>query len=413
MSQPEVDEAELARVVAEVEGRLGVPQRTNGGRHRGTPSPAQVVGTPRRRLLATPASAITPSRPSWMWERWLPAGCLSLLIGRQGTGKTTWITWLVAELTTGRPWPGTTERRAGLRAGLLSLEEPPDRLVARLIAAGADLDQVVILCDVEDHDDEGRPFRRPWSLPGDCGVLEASIIEHDLALVAVDGIGYSIVGDSHNYAVVGSALASLATVSAGTGAAVLGLTHPPKGNADPVTAGIGSTAWTAIPRVTWVLGIDPTDETEARRVVRPAKSAFRLPDHGWSFGLAHHDETEAGYVTSIARSDVATADITIRSEPMNPEDRSELDEAREFVRELMAGGRVLAKEAKRAAREAGISERTLQRARAAEKVRARPTQGGGQWWWFPSDEHVEASASQPDQHPGPADVDLADWGEDF
>lgn len=58
---------------------------------------------------------------------------------------------------------------------MLSLEEPADRLVARLTAAGADLDAVSVFGDVEDGDDDGHLYRRRWQLPGDCGVLEEAI----------------------------------------------------------------------------------------------------------------------------------------------------------------------------------------------------------------------------------------------
>ena len=107
-----------------------------------------------------------------------------------------------------------------------------------------------------------------------------------------------------------------------TGATILGLTHPPKGNSDAVTSAIGSTAWTAVSRITWVMGADPTDESGARRVVRPAPgSNYRLPDHGLSFTIGNHDETEAGFVTNLEPSDVDPQAITSPPVADNEEER--------------------------------------------------------------------------------------------
>ena len=49
------------------------------------------------------------------------------------------------------------------------------RIVARLHAAGSDVGRVQIVQDVEDDDDGGGNFHRPWRLPQDCGVLETHV----------------------------------------------------------------------------------------------------------------------------------------------------------------------------------------------------------------------------------------------
>ena len=250
-------------------------------------------------MMATRADTITPSKPEWLWDRWLATGALHLIVGRQGGGKSTLAAWLTAQVTMGRAYPDDPECRERCTVATLSLEEAPDRLVARLLAAGADVARVEVLSDVEDVDDEGRPFRRPWRLPKDCSVLETFIRDAGVRLLIVDGLGYSIVGDSHNYAVVGSALSALSGVAERTHCAIVGLTHPPKGASDPVTAAIGSTAWTAVARIVWVLGADPEDETEQRRVCRVSKTNYRPPDNGLGFTIGNDERYECGYVTGL------------------------------------------------------------------------------------------------------------------
>jgi RecA-family ATPase len=243
------------------------------------------------RMMATKADQITPTKPEWLWEQWLVAGALHVLVSRQGFGKSTLAAWLTGQVTTGRGYPDDPTVREPSNVATLSLEEAADRLVARLRATGADVGRVDILADVQD-DDDGRTYRRPWRLPKDCSVLESFIRDGQIRLLIVDGLGYSITGDSHNYAVVGSALSALAGVAESTGCAVLGLTHPPKGGSDPVTAAIGSAAWTAIPRIVWVLGVDPEDKTEQRRVCRVSKTNYRQPDNGIGFSIDNDERFE-------------------------------------------------------------------------------------------------------------------------
>jgi hypothetical protein len=74
------------------------------------------------------------------------------------------------------------------------------------------------------------------------------------------------------------------------------------------------------------------------------------------------------------------------SAPTDHEERSALSEAQEFLREVLADGLVLAKDAQEEARGAGIAERTLKRARSSLGVVAQRKgelgqQGGGRWYW--------------------------------
>jgi hypothetical protein len=355
----------------------------------------------RPRLRYQVASDVKAVPPEWHWRGWLVAGAVQLLVGRQGCGKSTFAAWTVAQLSTGRPWPGETDHRPPVRCGMLSLEEPAERVKARLVANGADCDAVYIFGYVHDHDDDGRPYDRPWQLPGDCSVMEDAIREHGLAVVTIDGLGYSIRGDTHSYAIVGSALSALAGVAERTGCTLVGLTHPPKGNTDAVTSAIGSTAWTAVARITWVMGFDPTDETvsenDKRRVVRPAPgSNYRLPDHGLSFKIAEYDELEAGYVTSLQDSDVEPQTITSPPLPESDDERTARDDAIDFLRAYLAGGiEHKATEVQTAAHsELGRNcDRTLARARKDAGIVSRREgfgKGSVVWWSLPAIPAIDA-----------------------
>jgi hypothetical protein len=330
------------------------------------------------RLLTRPASSVTPSKPEWVVEGWVLRRALNLVVGRQGAGKTTWAAYLVACITTEQTFPGDVVREPMI-AAVLSLEEPDDRVVARLRAANSNLERIHLFGDVDDLDDEGNHFRRRWQLPKDIAVLGQAIIELGIDVVIVDGLGYSIVGDSHNYSVVGSALAALAGEAERTNVAIVGLVHPPKGVSDPVTAAIGSTAWTAIPRVSIVLGVDPEDDS--KRVARVAKTNYKEPDTGVSFSIASDEEFECGYVVNIKPSNITAAEIT--AAPVTVEERSERSDAKDFLRDHLQDGPLSADELERAATKAGISRRTLFRARKDLKIvstRRTDAQGRAAGW---------------------------------
>jgi AAA domain-containing protein len=352
-------------------------------------------------LTRTRADEIIPARPVWLWRHWMVAGALHLLVGRQGSGKSTFAAWLVSQLSARRSLPGDPTHRLATRCAMLSLEEPQDRLVARLRASGADTALVHILGEVEDVDDNGGPFRRPWQLPRDCGTLEACIRQEALDVIVIDGLGYSVRGDSHNYAIVGSALAALAAVTERTGAAVIGLTHPPKGASDPVTAGIGSTVWTAIPRVTWILGNDPDDDGGNRRVVRIGKSAFREPKSGWSFTIAENQQLECGYATGFKVSEVSAEHLVGLTQ--SSEERGERAEARLLIERALADGPMESKELENLLSDAGISLTTLKRAKRDLGIRSAarrdPSTGRTTGWTVSLPGHAIAPEGHPSIEP--------------
>lgn len=325
----------------------------------------------RPKLVYRLASTISPTRPEWLWSRWLSVGNLHLLVGRQGGGKTTWAAWVVGMLTSGRTMPGDSAARPPVTCGLLSLEESDERLVARLHATGADVSRVAILGEVDDNDGDERPYTRPWRLPHDCAVLEDRITELHLGLVVVDGLGYSVISKTQDYTSIGAALSALAKVAERTGCAILGLTHPPKGGSDPVTAAIGSTAWTAVARTVWVMGVEPRDDTETRRAICVSKSNYKEPECGYGFIIADYKELDCGYVTALSPSSTTAEELVAGFVPA--EERTALQEAQEVVRSILAEGPMATAAFKKAANESGLSDRTIERARRALGVRSQPS----------------------------------------
>jgi len=284
-----------------------------------------------KRLKVLDPREVEVSRPEWLWQPWLTRGRFHLVAGRPGTGKTTWVTWVIAQLSAGRPLPGD-EGREPVRCGMLSLEEDEAAVKGKLVAAQADLGQVLILGETVESVPGGEELHRPWRFPADLDALETVINDHDLGVVVIDGLGHAFAGRVNDYGEVGSALSSLAALASRTGAAVVGITHVSKGRADAPTAAIGSTAWSALARILWLVGRDDAEEP-GRRVVTIAKTNLRPPEHGWSFALREDPEVEMAYVADLQPSRVSADEIASSS---SPEERSERAEIRDAVVETLA-----------------------------------------------------------------------------
>jgi hypothetical protein len=96
--------------------------------------------------------------------------------------------------------------------------------------------------------------------------------------------------------------------------------------------------------------------------------------------------TETGENAKVCRVQWDTDPVTVDAEtdlaaPESPADRTERDEAKDFLQEILADGRVLAETVKGQARKAGIAERTLARAKRDLGVKAEKDGFDGPWYW--------------------------------
>jgi hypothetical protein len=116
--------------------------------------------------------------------------------------------------------------------------------------------------------------------------------------------------------------------------------------------------------------------------VRVAKSAFAASESGIAFTIDNDDLYETGMVMHVTATDVSAEDLT--TAPPTPEERGERAEARQFLTEILAEGPVESGDVAAAARAAGISERTHERARGdlrvvSERERAPGTGRTAKW----------------------------------
>ncbi|WP_298207443.1 AAA family ATPase [Ferrimicrobium sp.] len=316
-------------------------------------------GVQRFRTVEIDASPLR--KPDWLLKGWLMKGCLHMIAGRPGCGKSTVLAALVAGLSHGRGPLGDAIEPRHIR--WLSVEEHEDIVTARLYVSGAAPANAKNLST-----DVG-----PLSLPRDMATLKEEM--GGLDLLVIDGLGYSVGGRSESYQAVGELLAGLASIAAETGCAIIGIAHAPKGTGNSDAPVIGSTAWTSVSRVVWVVGDAPaTGEGENHeRILAVAKTNFKKPE-SLSFVLSEDIETELAVAVNFRSSNVAASDLMAA-----PEERSERDDLAGAIRVILADGPIARGDlTKRLKAEGFTAERhAVSRAIKAVGAVSRPGEFGG------------------------------------
>jgi len=362
-----------------------------------TPAPDQVkaaaeaagkVDAPPRRLVLTPASQIEIEPVVWVWEDdgqgRIPAGSLGLFAGREGTGKSSFLIWLAARITTGT-LPGTL---TGPRAVIyIAVEDSWKYTIApRLKAAGADLDLVY---RAEVHTIEDTTVN--LSLPVDNRMLEDAITEYGVALVAMDPLMSAISDtlDSHVNRQVRQALDPLARLADKTGAVIAGIAHFSKGSSTDASSLItGSGAFKDVARFIFGFAHDDQDGTSVITQTKNSLGVSNLPSLAYRIIEAVVEtpkgDARVGRLVLDGVADRSVADIL--SSQLAPQgDRDEKTRAEEFLTKALAGGPRPSREVEDEARNGyQIVKRTLDRARQALNI---ATAKRGRTWCMALPEH--------------------------
>jgi putative DNA primase/helicase len=260
-----------------------------------------------------------------------------------------------------------------------------DTLVPRLFACGANLSRVHFIGQTTGEDGP-RPFDPAHDFAA--LALEAARLPN-LRLVIVDPIVSAVKGDSHRNAEVRNGLQPLVNFGEATGCAIVGISHFSKGTAgrDPVERVTGSLAFGALARLVFAT-VKETEENGGGRLLVRSKSNIGPDGGGFRYELLQVELTGAcagitasrpewgAAVNGEAREILATAE-----QDTDPEERSALGEAEEFLRDLLAAGPVDSVKVLSRARGVGISEKTLRRAKGHLQVKSqkRGMDGGFEW----------------------------------
>lgn len=326
---------------------------------------------------------LTPEPVQWLWPDWLALGKFHLLAGSPGQGKTTIAMGMAATVTIGGRWPDGSRCAAGNVLVWSGEDDYTDTLLPRLIAAGADKSRVFFV----DGTRVGGVVR-PFDPSADTRTLQAAIEKiGSVRLIIIDPVSTAVAGDSHKNTEVRRGLQPLVDLATAINAALLGITHLSKGGqgSDPAQRVIGSIAFTAVARVVLVAAKVNSEDGEDRRILARGKSNIGPDDGGFEYHLAQVQALPGIDASRIewGRAVQGSARELLTSpdgQDGNGEDKSAIDAATDFVRQVLAYGLTPSKAVKENATDAGVSWASVRR--AADSLRVIKTKGaGGAWYW--------------------------------
>jgi hypothetical protein len=323
------------------------------------------------------ASSVKREAVDWLWPGRVARRSVSLLVGDPGLGKSLLTCALAAELS-----------RSGTFAVIATAEDSLSATARpRLEAAQADLDKVAF---VEMQADDGLPAG--LYLPDDLDGLESRVEEVSAGLLIVDPLMAHLPAEVNSWRdqSVRLALAPLHALAERQGCSVLVVAHLNKAlSAEPLRRIGGSVGIPGAARSVLLLARDP--DNEARRVlahvqcnVAPLAASLLYELDPVLLPASNGDpDVETVRLVECGESDPVGADL-LGVERGNATEKSAVDEAMEFLRVELAEGPRSVREVQREARDAGISPRTLDRAKQRLRVTSE-RQGGigaeGAWFW--------------------------------
>ena len=360
-------------------------------RHRAEPPDSSVP-------LGVCVADVEPEAVRWMWDGRLARGKVHLLDGDPGGGKSTITAGLTASVTAGVPWPdgeAVPDESRGAVVYVTAEDDVATTIRTRLEAAGADVRRVSVVSLVPTASGAGRMPVLPddvEAIMGECRRIGARLVIFDPVTAYLGD------ANSHRDADVRATLAPLAEAAERAGVAVLLIRHLNKGSGgSALYRGGGSIAFAGLARIVMVAGRVPDDPTGERRALAVSKNNLAR----FAPTLGYHIESSGPFAVGrvVWHGPVPlSADDLVRP-PSSGSSTPAQDDAADFLLDTLAAGPRLAREVYAEAEAAGITERTLKRAKArlgVEAERRGGAGGSGAWYWIGPE---SKGAKDPD--PGP------------
>lgn len=367
---------------------------------------------PVRQAIVQTLSDIAPKPIDWLWRGWLPRGKITVLGGRPGEGKSTIALSLAATLSRGGKLPDGQQAPMGSTLLVLAEDDLADTVRPRLDAHGANASLIHAIEVVREADGKEKFLSLSEHVPE----LRIRVLEHNISCLVIDPLtAFLPKADRNAEGDVRDALMPLLKLAQETGIAVLGIMHIGKSTGTgrkPLQTLLGSTAFGAMARVVWMTADLPEDKQPAKgedgtrtthKIMGVVKSNVSQKPPPWVWCRPMD-----GAIRWLGRSDMSIEDVISGESSVKP-----IDEAQNFLREYLEDHARFAQDVKDEAKNRGIAEKTLYRAKEALKIVAIKSKGqGARWIWAlagRSQDVVESSSSEP---PGEGSHPTDEEGED-
>ena len=343
--------------------------------------PASGLSLPQSRPKVVPFDKVAPCEVQWLWPGRIPQGCLTVVAGRPGVGKSLLSLAVAASVSTGQAFPdGTLPAQPGTVLLLCAEDDPAATIRPRLDAAGADLSRVhllepaVILSDVYGNQ---REVYQALSL-ADLEPIKQAIEATQARLLVLDPLGSYLRGvDAHRETEVRAVFAELLHLVRQRSMGLLVVAHLSKSQATSAdNAVLGSIGLVAQARAVWHVIPDPQDRD--RKLFLPGKSNLAAQTAGLAYRVVGNPPRtlwEPQPLEGIHADDYLTLSSCLKK------DAERLNKAVSWLRDaLYLGPRPVPQLVEEFVRTGG-SERTLYRAAQQLGVARKRSSGGREQLW--------------------------------
>jgi hypothetical protein len=329
-------------------------------------------------LIVHRADRVEMKKTHWLWPGYIPLGCITILAGDPGVGKSQASIDLVARITRGDNMPDGTLGIKG-NCGIATAEdEASQTVIPRLAAAGADMKRVSLRRKVKVGGDE-----RYIKLPQDLSILRKMIIEQKLKLLIIDPLNAFIhlKVDTYKDQDVRNVLGPVEDMAEGTGCSVMFIAHLTKKEEAAVLYRVGGSIG-LVGAARAVLAAEIKKNDNQMRILYSLKENLCKKGPAQQFGVEDCEVTERKTGESIRTSKVewhgTCPNPTLAGRDEGPQQRKE---CLDFLIYLFSTESELpAIEVKRSAAECGLAWRTLMMYKPEFKVQSIK-QRDGHWAW--------------------------------
>lgn len=261
------------------------------------------------------ASSFDPKRVQWLWHDRIPLGEITLVAGREGVGKSTYLADLAAKITRGEALGEFTGQPRGVLY-IAGEDSWHHTIVPRMIAAGADLDLIYHVASQED---------RGLVLPADVDSLAEAALGVNAAAIMCDPI-ISLIDDrlsTDRARELRMALEPLRRSAEVSRTSLVALVHFNKNDGDVLTKIAGSRGWVEVARA--VIGL-ARDEEEGHCVLSQIKNNLgKLDLSHWTYTIESFqfefkgERIETGRLMWGGKTERGISDLLSKKGPGRPQ----------------------------------------------------------------------------------------------
>ncbi|WDI43706.1 DUF5131 family protein [Bremerella sp. P1] len=297
------------------------------------------------------ASDIDVRPVEWLWHHRIPLGELTMVDGDPATNKSSMLIDLAARVSNGQEMPDGTPGIDGGVLLLLAEESIRKTVPLRLEAAGADLKRTAVM-------------RPSLSLPDAISLLQDAAHEIGARLVIIDPVMAFLTSNANREQPIRQAMTELKEFAERSNVAIIMVRHLNKGGGkQSLYRGVGSIGLIAATRSGFLVGHAPDDPD--MRVMCHTKSNLGPLAPSLLFEPIPADNGSVR-VEWRGLSDYTAEDVLKSTKNGN----NRLEEAKEYLLEVLAEGPVEQQKIKSLASESGLAWRTVERAKEFLGVRS-------------------------------------------